>query len=77
MDIRLRHFREAKGLSLRALADKAEVDWSAIHRIEQGKADPRLSTLVKLAGALEIEVVDLLTGPLKAKRFSRRGTEGV
>jgi transcriptional regulator with XRE-family HTH domain len=71
MDIHLRHFREAKGLSLRVLADKAGVDWSAIHRIEQGKAGPRIGTLEKLAEALEIEVVDLLTGP-KAKRPTKR-----
>ncbi len=59
MDIHLRYYRRAKGLSLRALAEKAGVNWTAIHRIEKGK-DPLLSTLAKLAKALGVKVRTLI-----------------
>ncbi len=55
----MREVREAKGMSLRGLAVKAGVDWSAIHRIEKGK-DPQLSTLAKLAKALGVKVRTLI-----------------
>jgi transcriptional regulator with XRE-family HTH domain len=59
MRIRLREVREAKGMSLRTLAEKAGVNWSAIHRIEKGK-DPLVSTLEKLAKALGVKIRTLI-----------------
>jgi transcriptional regulator with XRE-family HTH domain len=60
MGLRLRQLREKKGLSVRALAEKAGVDWSAINRIELGKAKPRLDTLERLAKALGVGLRDLM-----------------
>ena len=60
MGLRLRQMREKKGLSLRELADRAGVNWTAINRIELGKATPRFTTLEKLAKALGISVRDLI-----------------
>ncbi len=60
MGLRLRQIREKKGLSLRTLAEKAGVDWSAINRIELGKATPKLATLEKLAKALGVSTRDLI-----------------
>jgi transcriptional regulator with XRE-family HTH domain len=62
MGLRLRQLREKKGLSVRALAEKAGVDWSAINRIELGKTKPRLDTLERLAKALGVGLRDLLEG---------------
>jgi len=59
MRIRLREVREAKGMSLRTLGEKAGVNWTAVHRIEKGK-DPLLSTLAKLAKALGVKVKTLI-----------------
>ena len=59
MRIRVREVREARRMSLRELAEKAGVNWSAIHRIEKGK-DPLLSTLEKLARALGVKVKTLI-----------------
>ena len=52
----LKTARERKGLSQRALAEKAGVLQTQISRIENGATDFRLSTLVALARALDLEL---------------------
>ena len=51
---RLRQLREARGLPQWALAADAEMAQRHISDYEQGKADPRLSTVLRLAAALEV-----------------------
>ncbi len=60
MGLRLRKLREKAGLSLRQLANLSGVEFSTVHRIEQGSVSPRLATLTKLAKALKVNVRDLL-----------------
>jgi transcriptional regulator with XRE-family HTH domain len=60
MGIRLRELRERASLSLRDLAKKAGMEFSTIHRIEQGGESPRFATLEKLAKALGVSVRDLI-----------------
>lgn len=67
----LRQIRGARGLSLRALADKAGVTYVALLRMELGQTDPRLGTLRRLARALNVRVADLI-GEGKPKRARRR-----
>ena len=43
------------------LAVLAGVHYTSLVRLEAGRYDPRLSTLKKIAGALEVSVRDLLT----------------
>ncbi len=52
----LKAAREAKGLSQRALAERAAVPQSHISKIENGGVDLRLSSLVELSRALNLEV---------------------
>jgi transcriptional regulator with XRE-family HTH domain len=52
----LKAARESKGLSQRALAEKSGVLQTRISRIESGAADFRVSTLVALTRALDLEV---------------------
>lgn len=59
----LRRLRERAGLSQEALATKA----GGLHRteislLERGEREPRLSTIVLLAQALEVKVATLLRG---------------
>lgn len=56
----LESIRKTKNLSLRKLADIADVDFSQIHRIEKGQSNPTLTMLLALAEALDIPVFDLL-----------------
>lgn len=48
----LRALREAQGLTVRELADKAGVIYSHIARIEQGKYNLQIDTLHKVTTAL-------------------------
>jgi transcriptional regulator with XRE-family HTH domain len=52
----LKTVRQSTGMSQRALAEKAGVLQTQISKIENGVTDFRLSTLVALARALELEV---------------------
>jgi transcriptional regulator with XRE-family HTH domain len=56
---RLKYWREQRGYSLRELADKSKVPYSAISLLENLKREPQGRTVRKLAAALDVEVVDL------------------
>lgn len=58
----LRRLREAAGLTQMELANRAEMDMAEISRLELGKRDPRLSTIVRLAVALELPLETLVGG---------------
>jgi len=58
---KLRHFRESKGLSLRAAAEKAEISNPAISQIETGKIkNPGFDTVVSLCNVYGISPLDLI-----------------
>ena len=59
----LRKLRLERGLSLRTLGVMAGIHAVSLVRLEAGKFDPRLSTLRKLAQALEVSVCDLIDPP--------------
>lgn len=52
----IREARDESGLSLRALAVRADVSYTTICRIEQGQIDPTTGTLRKLLGAMGEEL---------------------
>jgi transcriptional regulator with XRE-family HTH domain len=56
----VRELRHARNLSQRQLAGRMQVPRTYISKIENGKAIPTLSSLERLATALEAEVGDLL-----------------
>ena len=56
----LRRLREAAGLTQMELANRADMDMAEISRLELGKRDPRLSTIVRLAVALELPLEALV-----------------
>lgn len=58
---RLKEARQKKGLSQRTLADKIGLIKNQIWHYENGKTEPRLSTLVWIADALEVSI-DWLVG---------------
>lgn len=58
--MRLKQFREAKGLSQAALAEKVGLSREYIARLETGKHDPPLSRVEKLAKALKVPIEKLL-----------------
>lgn len=56
----LASIRKEKKLSLRKLADIADVDFSQIHRIEKGESNPTLTMIVTLAEALDVTIEELI-----------------
>jgi transcriptional regulator with XRE-family HTH domain len=71
----LRKIRLKQGLSLRTLGVMAGVHAVSLVRLEGGKCDPRLSTLRKLAQALEVSVCDLIDQPQTKKGGPHYGTD--
>jgi transcriptional regulator with XRE-family HTH domain len=60
MGDRLREARRARGLSLRALAERLGVSPSLISQVETGRAKPSVSTLYAIASELGISLDELL-----------------
>lgn len=60
---RLTQLRNEKNLSIRGLAGRAGLEYSAVQRIEQGKVNFEYTTLLKLADGLEITPSQLLDFP--------------
>ena len=60
LHMRLRTLRSQNGLSVRTLARRAEMSYTFVSNVENGKADPSLSTLRRLAKALDITVSELI-----------------
>ena len=54
----LRQLREAHKVSMRALAQMSGLSANALSMIERGKASPSVSTLYRLADAMEVPVTD-------------------
>jgi transcriptional regulator with XRE-family HTH domain len=50
---KVREARQASGLSLQQLAARSEVSAAAIHKVERGDMVPTITTLLKLASALD------------------------
>lgn len=58
---RVSTLRKGRGLSFDSLAQKAGVSKGTLVQLEQGGANPSISTLCRLAGALGVSVADLVT----------------
>lgn len=54
--------RRSIGLSQSALAIRMEMASQEVSRLENGRTCPRLTTLLRVAHALEIPLTDLLDG---------------
>lgn len=65
--LRLSHYAFSEVMSQKDLAKKAKVSQSTITQIECGDKLPSLTTLYRIAGALEVDVCDLLS-PKGARR---------
>jgi transcriptional regulator with XRE-family HTH domain len=57
---KLNALRTAKGLTLEQLAFEADIEISQVHRVEKGKINPTLTTLIALSKGLGISLADLV-----------------
>lgn len=56
----LREARERLGLTQEQVAERSGVHATEVSRIEGGKRDPQVSTVIRLAKALEVKPGELL-----------------
>ncbi len=66
----LKQIRQSKKLTLEQLANSADIEISQVHRIEMGKVNTTLSTLISLSKALSMplsELTDFVLPKEKAK----------
>lgn len=57
---RTKQLREEKGLDQKAFAFECEIGRTQLHMIENGKTNPRLLTLMKIAKGLEVSLAELV-----------------
>lgn len=69
----LKRIRRDRGLSLEALAEKVGLSTSQISRFENGKREPRVVDLERIAAALGCALDDLMPGAEPAPAEPRRG----
>jgi len=58
--LKIRKIRESKNISIMELADKLDIEYNNMIRIEKGRTNPTLSTLYKICQALEIKLIDIM-----------------
>ncbi len=58
----LKELRTRAALTQAELAEKAGLTTAAVARIERDEAEPRMTTIRKLAGALDVKPVELVKG---------------
>jgi transcriptional regulator with XRE-family HTH domain len=69
----LLRLRQGRKLSQEELAARASIHRTQISLMESGKRLPRLDTLIKLAGALEVEIPRLVEGIAWAPTVTHSG----
>ena len=57
---KLRYFRSQRGLSQEQLAERAGIHVNTIRKYELGYRKPKIAQLKKIAGGLEISVIEFL-----------------
>ena len=66
---RLRELREARNISMRALATRSGLSANALSMIERGRASPSVSTLYKLSEALGVSITAFFSSDAQRKQF--------
>lgn len=70
----LKALREQQGLSQRKLATLSGVHHVSLAKIELGSIDPRLSTLRRLANALNVSMSELVGDEVQPQLSNKRRT---
>src|SRR5215510_893052 len=60
----IKFLRTKKGLTQAVLAEKADISIIFLSSIERGTKYPKVDTLARIAGVLEVEVFELFKGDL-------------
>jgi ribosome-binding protein aMBF1 (putative translation factor) len=75
--LRLLRYRSERELSQRDLAKLLDMEQPQVARLERGDVNPTLETLMRLAGALDIEfMIDVRPTARKARFVTKRAQDG-
>lgn len=58
--LKIREIRESKNISIMTLADKLEIEYNNVIRIEKGRTNPTLGTLYNISQALNVKLTDIV-----------------
>lgn len=58
--LRIRDIRESQNMTIMNLADKLDIEYNNMIRIEKGRTNPTLGTLIKISQALNVRLIDIL-----------------
>lgn len=73
---RVRELRQARGMTLQALAAACDLSPSMLSLVERGRASPSIGSLVVVASALKVTMSDLIVGePSADERLIVRASE--
>ncbi len=56
----VRQARLSKKWSMEYLANKADIELSQVYRIETGRVNPKLTTIINIANILEVNISELI-----------------
>jgi transcriptional regulator with XRE-family HTH domain len=75
--LRLLRYRSEREISQRELAKLLDMEQPQVARLERGDVNPTLETLMRLAGALDIEfTIDVRPTARKARLVTKRAQDG-
>ena len=60
LGVKIKELREDKGIDQKAFAFDCDISRTQLYMIENGRTNPRLLTLMRIAKGLDVEVRDLL-----------------
>lgn len=69
---RIKQFRQARGLTMQALAQQSGLAQSTISKVEQGQLSPTYENILRLAGGLQVDVVELFDSQSSRMTYGRR-----
>lgn len=58
--LKIREIRENQKISIQDLADKLDMEYNNVIRIEKGRTNFTIGTLVKIANALEVDLKNIV-----------------
>ena len=73
----IRKIRKEKNLTQEELAERLHCTRQTISNYENGKSEPDIALLIEIAGALEVEINDLIYGPGKREGEKRQRDRAV
>ncbi|PWW17501.1 helix-turn-helix domain-containing protein [Chryseobacterium sp. AG844] len=68
--INIKKIRQVKGLSQKAFADLFDLNRGVISSYEEGRAEPKIETILKVANHFNLSIDKLLTEPIQANQLT-------